>query len=103
MKRDRVTYDRVELPEHGVILAEGLTVESYLDLGDRADFGGDGEVIRLFPDFSARLAPDAAVVWETRGVAPLVMVGDRLAAAQRMIVTHPTRQTRSRRAARNER
>ena len=77
VKRDRVRYFHVELPRHEVILAEGLTVESYLELGDRANFNqhGHGETIRLFPDFAARLAPDTALAWETRGAAPLVVSG----------------------------
>ena len=85
-KRNRVTYFHVELPRHDVILAEGLPVESYLDTGDRADFGGD--VPRLFPDFTARLTPDAARVWETRGAARLVMAGDALAAARAFVDKH---------------
>jgi T5SS/PEP-CTERM-associated repeat protein len=80
VKRDYVTYHHVELPEHTVILAEGLTVESYLGTGDRANFGG--EIIRLFPDFAARLMTDTATVWETRGAAPLVLAGPKLAAAR---------------------
>ncbi len=83
VKRDRVTYYHVELPHHEVIGAEGLPVESYLDTGDRADFGGDA--IRLFPDFTARLAFDTAAVWETRGVAKLVLGGDRLDAIRREV------------------
>jgi hypothetical protein len=43
-----------------VILAEGLTVESYLDLDDRTNFANPGNVVRLFPDFTTRLAPSAA-------------------------------------------
>jgi T5SS/PEP-CTERM-associated repeat protein/autotransporter passenger strand-loop-strand repeat protein len=79
VKRDRITYYHVELPRHAVILAEGLTVESYLDLGDRR------ETIRLFPDFGDRFTPDAAMVWETKGAAPLVLAGDKLAAARRWV------------------
>ncbi len=86
MKRDHVTYYHVELPEHAVILAEGLAVESYLDTGDRYDFAADAGVIRLHPDFAARLAPNMARLWETRAAAPLVMTGGRLAAAREMIV-----------------
>ena len=82
LKRDRVTYFHVELPEHAVILAEGLTVESYLDIGDRLDFAQDG-VLRLHPDFGARLAPDAAIVWETRGA---VTTGEALEAARRTVL-----------------
>jgi serralysin len=76
--RDRVRYFHVELTRHAVILAEGLTVESYLDSGDRANFSGC-ETIRLFPDFVARL-------WESHGAAPLVMTGAGLEAARRMVV-----------------
>jgi hypothetical protein len=35
---DEVTYYHVELPAHGVILAEGLACESYLDAGNRSIF-----------------------------------------------------------------
>jgi T5SS/PEP-CTERM-associated repeat protein len=84
VKRRMVTYYHVELAEHAVILAEGLPCESYLDVGDRADFDG-GETIRLHPDFGARLAPDTAMVWETKGAAPLVMAGPELAAARRAV------------------
>jgi autotransporter passenger strand-loop-strand repeat protein len=42
---DAVTYFHVELPGHGVLLAEGLPVESYLDTGDRAAFA-DGMLVR---------------------------------------------------------
>ena len=35
---DAVTYWHVELPEHGVLLAEGMPAESYLDTGNRGAF-----------------------------------------------------------------
>jgi len=88
VRLDGVTYYHVELPRHAVILAEGLPAESYLDLGDRANFEG-GETIRLFPDFAARLAPDTAMAWETRGAAPLVMAGEQLEAARRAVIGPP--------------
>jgi hypothetical protein len=68
-----------------VILAEGLPVESYLDTGDRGDFHQDSETIRLFADFSGRLAPETALLWETRGAARLVTTGEQLAAARRTV------------------
>jgi T5SS/PEP-CTERM-associated repeat protein len=80
--RDRVEYFHVELPRHSVILAEGLTVESYLDTGDRADFGVGGAT-RLFPDFSGSRTREAAMLWETHGCAQLVLSGDRLASIRR--------------------
>ena len=89
VKRDRVMYYHVELPEHAVILAEGLTVESYLDVGDRANFNADNGTIRLFPDFEARLVPETALVWEMRGAAPLVMTGSELEAARQAVLPLP--------------
>jgi hypothetical protein len=88
--RDQVTYYHVELPEHAVILAEGLAVESYLDTGDRANFGRDG-VMRPHPDFAARLAPDTAWMWESRGAAPLVTVGRALEALRRTVLENTSR------------
>ena len=83
--RPFVSYYHVELSEHAVILAENLPVESYLDIGDRAIFRHGGDVIRLFPDFAARLAPETAVSWETRGAAPLVLAGPALTRARRLV------------------
>jgi hypothetical protein len=87
LKRNRVTYYHVELPRHAVILAEHLTVESYLDIGDRANFQ-DTTTIRLVPDFLARLAPDTALAWETRGAAPLVMAGGALDEVRTVVATN---------------
>jgi hypothetical protein len=84
-KQAKVTYYHVELPRHDVILAEGLTVESYLDLDDRADFQQPGEIIRLFPDFTARRGLATAVEWEAKGAAPLVIAGDALKAMRHSI------------------
>jgi hypothetical protein len=99
VKRERMTYFHVELPAHDVILAEGLTVESYLDVGDRADFS-DGDTVRLFPEFGARLAPDAALAWEAHGAAPLVMAGGQLTSVRRVVAKNTPRFRRSRSSAR---
>ena len=80
VKRDDVTYHHVELSRHAVIRAEGLTVESYLDAGDRSNFGRNDGVVRLFPDFTARLASDVALAWESASCAELVLGGARLEA-----------------------
>ena len=88
VKRSAVTYYHVELPRHEVIQAEGLAVESYLDIGDRMDFTGDTKATRLFPDFASRLAPDVAWLWETLGAAPLVVSGTRLEAARLSVAQH---------------
>jgi hypothetical protein len=84
VKRTAITYYHVELPEHAIMLAEGLTVESYLDIGDRANFDGE-ETIRLYPDFVTRLTPATAMAWETRGAAALVVSGPALVAAMRKV------------------
>jgi autotransporter passenger strand-loop-strand repeat protein len=80
---DEVTYYHVELPEHDVLVAEGLPAESYLNTGDSTNFSNGGEVTRLFPDFSAR-ALDPALIREAKSYAPLVVCGPELEAARRI-------------------
>jgi len=92
VKRDRVRYFHVELTRHAVILAEGLAVETYLDTGGRANFTCE-DVVRLVPDFGARLSPDTAVLWETLGAAPLVITGPELASARAAVAAHASRRT----------
>ena len=62
-----VEYFHIELPDHEVILAEGLEVESYLRTGDDKLFGREGHVIELFPALAHRPAGN---VWETSARAP---------------------------------
>jgi collagen type I alpha len=78
---DEVTYYHVELAEHDLLLAEGVLAESYLDVGDRSNFGNAGDEVRLFPDF-ANCPPDVAATWEIRGCAPLLLCGPRLEKAR---------------------
>jgi T5SS/PEP-CTERM-associated repeat protein len=75
---DEVTYYHVELPQHSVLLAEGLPAESYLDTGDRANFLNNGGAIALHPDFAVRQ-------WEAAGCAALVVTGPRLEAVRQWI------------------
>jgi hypothetical protein len=72
-------------------MAEGRAVESYLDVGDRENFAGE-DVVRLIPDFAARLAPESATLWETRGAAPLIMTGDALEAVRCLVTLRISRQ-----------
>lgn len=78
---DEITYYHLELAEHDLLLAEGLLAESYLDVGDRANFANGGEQLRLYPDF-ATTSPDVAAAWETRGCATLILRGPRLEAVR---------------------
>jgi hypothetical protein len=57
-----VVYHHLELDRHGVILAEGLAAESYLDVGNKAGIA----------DANPLLAP---LIWEARGYAPLLVTG----------------------------
>jgi hypothetical protein len=74
---DEVTYYHVELEHHDVLMAEGLPAESYLDTGDRSNFGNGGGPITLHPEFSARKW-DTAHMWEALGCARLVVTGPEL-------------------------
>ncbi|HET9019805.1 MAG TPA: Hint domain-containing protein, partial [Acetobacteraceae bacterium] len=69
----RVEYWHVELPAHGVLLAENLPAESYLDTGNRAAFAGTRH---------RRPLPAAAALrlWRRRACAPLLASGPKLAA-----------------------
>ena len=79
-----VTYHHIELPHHDVLFAEGLSCESYLDAGNRANFENSSGAIRLFPDFAVP-APTAALIWEAYGCARLVLTGPALDAARAML------------------
>jgi T5SS/PEP-CTERM-associated repeat protein len=70
VKVDRVTYYHVELDRHDVLYADGLPAESYLDVGDRANFANGGPVVRLHIDLAHH--------WEAGGCAPLVIYGPEL-------------------------
>ena len=48
--RDDVTYYHVELRRHGLLDAEGVAAESYLDTGNRGFFANAGEPLALHPD-----------------------------------------------------
>jgi hypothetical protein len=67
----RAHYFHVELDRHDIVLAEGLAVESYLDVGDRARF----DIIGAAP--LAR-ADHAARAWDSDGCAPLCVTGPAL-------------------------
>jgi Hint domain len=75
---DEVTYYHVELPSHELILAEGLTVESYLDTGDRWRFDNG-------PDAMRRVMAAVPRAWEGQACAPLVLTGPALAKARRSL------------------
>jgi hypothetical protein len=73
--RDKVEYWHIELARHGVLLAEGLPAESYLDTGNRHAFG-NGPVEALYPAFGST----ADNAWANNACAPLVESGPILEA-----------------------
>jgi hypothetical protein len=73
--RGRVTYFHVELDRHGILFAEGLPAESYLDTGNRASFAGEIGVRPLFPDLAAPRT------WAADACAPLALHGPAVEAA----------------------
>ncbi len=73
VEQPKIAYYHIELAGHELILAEGLAVESYLDVGDRMNF--EHETMRL-SDFAPRRPANAAWTWETRGAAPLRLLGN---------------------------
>jgi hypothetical protein len=77
-ENDLVTYYHIELPAHDVLFAQGLTVESYLDTGNRNSFSNGGEVVTLFPDFSP-------MIWDAKGYAPLCVTGPEVARARALL------------------
>jgi serralysin len=78
-----VTYLHLELDRHGVVLAEGLPVESYLDTGNRAMFANAGVALILHPDCSVRMG---VKTWEHDACAPLLTEGLELATVRQRLL-----------------
>lgn len=77
---EAITYYHVELPQHDVLLANGLAVESYLEANDRGTFANIAGPTMLHPDLTA-------LTWEGLGCAPLVMVGSQVDAVRARLGT----------------
>ena len=71
-----VTYYHVELDRHALILAEGLTSESYLDTGNRAYFANAGVAMVLHPEFHVNAG---LKTWEQDACAPLAIDAETVA------------------------
>jgi hypothetical protein len=86
---DEVAYYHIELPQHDVLLAEGLPVESYLDTGDRFNFENGSGPLALHPDFSARRW-NTVRIWEALGYARLIVTGPELDSARQLVNSRAT-------------
>ncbi len=69
------TYYHVELDKHGILLAENVPTESYLDTGNRSLFDNGGVPRQLHPTFAVNM--DSAR-WRTDACAPLASVPDQV-------------------------
>jgi hypothetical protein len=69
------TYYHIELERHGILLAENLPAESYLDTGNRSWFDNGEEPRQLHPSFTVNADPSR---WETDSCAPMVQVPDQI-------------------------
>ncbi len=76
----QISYWHVELDQHGLLLAEGLAAESYLDTGNRALFAGESGATPLHPDLAS------AAAWTTRGCAPLHLADVAVTAAHARVL-----------------
>jgi autotransporter passenger strand-loop-strand repeat protein len=76
-----ITYFHIELDRHSVILAEGLTVETYLDTGDRSAFDSAEGATALHPAFASERG-DIALVMDALGYAPLRITGPEVEAVR---------------------
>ena len=85
--RRSVAYYHVELAEHGILLAEGLPTESYLDTGNRGFFSNGGAPLVLHPDLAGS---NAVAERQGRSCADLVVERD---------IVHPIWRRLSQRAA----
>lgn len=65
-----ITYFHVECESHSIIMAEGLTVETYLDTGNRATYENAGLALVLHPEFAVNVA---AKSWKYDACAPLTV------------------------------
>jgi hypothetical protein len=63
-------YFHVELERHGILLAEGLPAESYLDTGNRAMFANAGLALLLHPGFQVNRS---LRTWRDDACAPLAV------------------------------
>jgi antigen 43 len=78
VKVAEVMYHHVELAVHDMLIAEGLPAESYLDTGDRRNFGNGGGEVVLHPNFSTH-------VREGMSCAKLVVAGREIEGVRRRL------------------
>jgi hypothetical protein len=76
-----IRYYHVELPQHGILLANGAPAESYLDTGHRGVFTNSDAAVILHPDLMQ-------IRREAESTAPLVTQGPALASIRARLHAH---------------
>ena len=84
MAASEVTYFHIELSEHAVIFAEGMTAESYLETGDRTSFANGAPATALHPLWGSE-ARDVGMIFEALGAAPLRITGPEVARVRALL------------------
>jgi hypothetical protein len=84
-----IEYWHVELPQHDVIMADGLPTESYLDTGNRSAFEGGGPALRLHADFAQQ-------AWHAQACAAQITRGPILTAVRRRLAARARDSVRAR-------
>jgi hypothetical protein len=80
---DTISYYHVELESHDVMLVDGMTAESFLDVGNRAAFSNGGEPVMLHPDFARQ-------TWDAQSCAPDLARGEELTRLRSMLLDRVT-------------
>ncbi len=80
MDASHVEYWHVELDRHDIVIAEGLSAESYLDCGNRTAFANGGAFVEAHPDFRPKYWADTCL--------PLVKEGPAVVAAKARLLGH---------------
>lgn len=90
IRRDRrrmtVTYVHVELDRHGILFADGLPAESYLDCGNRGQFDREVGVRPLFEAMRPDRLQATRDAYAAHGCAPFHLDGDKVVAAHRRLL-----------------
>jgi hypothetical protein len=82
-----VTYHHIELQEHDIILAAGLSTETFLSTSSRSMFENRSGPAQLHPDFgrSDECRLDASLVRDALACAPLFVVGPQVEHAHSLL------------------
>jgi len=84
-ERSKITYYHVELANHNVIYAEGMTAETYLDDNNRDFFvsSADSEVVQLTPSMPQMCSDE---IWQNKGFAKVIREGTQVDAIRAQLL-----------------